>query len=404
MTLHAMPSIVPKRVLNVILLVILITNQSEGKSACCDDVDSYEGLCCENGGHCKTNSTFAKEHADDKHYNPVSPQYCKCPNGFAGDTCNLNCCSSEVGGLCCENGGVCVIVDLDMESTISGELLGNSDPILEKCDCSPGFDGKSCEMTVEYCGDMEHKCYNGGMCVKAKDMGAPMGEYTYLCDCSTAGGDSSPDTYAGLYCENLAQSCHIKQKHHDKAYSYCANGGVCKEMVSKSQKVHKGCDCPEGYEGESCEYELGKNPFGTSSEDGEEEEYTGETIEEVEKNEEDDPVTSTVASAEKDSSSSSSSSSMTKESPVTTDTKSHFTMLSKVVFTLSFCVVGVFAVFRLFSYHNSRQEKIHDEWGVDGAFSSNHRPGISEIEAVGGGNANKGEGYSNGKNEDKEVI
>jgi hypothetical protein len=40
-------------------------------------------------------------------------------------------------------------------------------------------------------------------------------------------------------------------------HAFCVNGGTCKDTIV-GDEVHPGCTCPDGYTGDHCEYEEGK--------------------------------------------------------------------------------------------------------------------------------------------------
>jgi len=44
-------------------------------------------------------------------------------------------------------------------------------------------------------------------------------------------------------------------------HSFCTNNGICIEIIGPDS-AHMGCECPEGYEGSSCQFVKGTKPPG----------------------------------------------------------------------------------------------------------------------------------------------
>ena len=79
------------------------------------------------------------------------------------------------------------------------------------CRCLPGFGGRLCETTVEWCGNnKDHECMNGGECVTTS-VQTPDGDIRsrHYCNCTMA--TNGNDYFAGKFCEH-------------KATSMCSNG------------------------------------------------------------------------------------------------------------------------------------------------------------------------------------
>ena len=60
----------------------------------------------------------------------------------------------------------------------------------------------------------------------------------------------------GRFCEySVTEFCSGDRARH--SHSFCTNGGVCKRLNSHSDTSHGGCCCPDGYEGEFCQFPAG---------------------------------------------------------------------------------------------------------------------------------------------------
>jgi hypothetical protein len=104
--------------------------------------------------------------------------HCQCQEGFSGSRCSKFC------PFDCKNGGYCTVTP-EGEMTGLDELSpgGTYDPADYMCECYGRFTGIFCETPYTRCGDAE-RCYNGGLCLVAKDM-------MHECSCPPGfGGDS----------------------------------------------------------------------------------------------------------------------------------------------------------------------------------------------------------------------
>lgn len=97
-----------------------------------------------------------------------------------------------------------------------------------------------------------HRCENGSLCVEN-----PYDEGNYYCDCDAAFLNSA---FQGLYCEHEATE-YCSYKGAVSRNSFCTNGGKCIAKVGEDE-AHLGCDCPDEYEGDHCQFVKGTKPSG----------------------------------------------------------------------------------------------------------------------------------------------
>nr|CUU99098.1 neurogenic locus notch protein [Hymenolepis microstoma] len=194
----------------------------------CNCLPGWKGTLCEQRmlpcdfSLCQNNGTCSNT--------PDGEYVCECPPGFGGSRCEIDI--NECVGIRCENGGHC----------IDGQ---NS----WYCQCRPGFTGRHCEQHIPVpvsaavtsgfnmytphsipCKDGK-SCLHGGICVRS--------ETTNFCEC--------PFQWHGEFCE--IPVC---------PEDFCANGGVCREIlihprnVTLASQKEPYCECPTGYFGEHC--------------------------------------------------------------------------------------------------------------------------------------------------------
>jgi len=129
---------------------------------------------------------------------------CDCSPGFYGKTC------TEVIDACygnpCVNEATCQVLE-------AGRF---------KCDCPTGFSGQRCEENVNDC-DM-NLCENNATCVDK------VGDYECRCEAG----------YEGKYCQTKIAFCASEG-------DPCENGGSCVDHFT-----HYTCDCPTGFSGTNC--------------------------------------------------------------------------------------------------------------------------------------------------------
>jgi len=111
------------------------------------------------------------------------------------------------------------------------------------CKCPDGFIGYNCETKIEICGQSQHHCLNGGLCVDNDD--------DYICKCPFDG----PMPHAGDHCQYAAtEICEGARE------SFCTNG-KCKDITDNtsedfSTQRHPGCVCDAAFKGEYCEINM----------------------------------------------------------------------------------------------------------------------------------------------------
>uniref|UniRef100_A0A8C8BMZ6 Sushi, nidogen and EGF like domains 1 n=1 Tax=Otus sunia TaxID=257818 RepID=A0A8C8BMZ6_9STRI len=205
------------------------------RGANCETEESpCESRVCQNGGRCQVaNGTAA----------------CLCQPGYAGEDCQteVNECESSP----CLNGGHCVdlvdnytcvclepFVGQRCETDLSScedrscrnrQTCNYIRPGRYICTCSPGYYGNNCQ----YGGPrmpgacLSHPCQNAGSCLET--------EQGYICECQ--------EGYTGQDCrDKLSEGCE------------CRNGGSCLEGNVTI------CQCPPGFFGLLCEFEVTTTP------------------------------------------------------------------------------------------------------------------------------------------------
>lgn len=157
---------------------------------------------------------------------------------------NLSDIQNVVGceDLDCQNGGYCEILT----------LAKHHSTLPQRCICQPGFGGLECEIETSVCYNIyseDRYCQAGAPCL-VKDG-------RDYCDC-TQGYDLS--AFAGLECEFSATEYCTEDGSLSKV-AFCVNGGDCEKYLSdQDEKVHPGCECKRGFEGDHCEYLTGQEP------------------------------------------------------------------------------------------------------------------------------------------------
>lgn len=167
----------------------------------CDDCASVPAIInensnhrCLNGGECNSG------------YSGPSDDICNCPDTTERVDCSVTGVTRCDGGSWCGNNGEC--------------KDGGG------CDCTVGFTtDQRCERSVPPvdCNNPPgHQCQHAGVCT---------GIANKPCECVSPNGGPSCEKKDVTFCEQ-------------GGYTYCENGGSC--------KVGGGCDCDEGFIGNTC--------------------------------------------------------------------------------------------------------------------------------------------------------
>ena len=155
---------------------------------------SCSEVSCQNGGTCQ-DSTLGFT--------------CVCPPGFTGAYCDSELVPDPCSNLTCRtNGGLC-----------GRYRLGTH----QKCDCYPGYEGKSCDEVIDYCARADKACIHG----RCLNDTSP----TCVCEAGSSG-----------------ELCNIRSDY--CIPDPCENGGTC---VNHLESSTYSCICPSGYEGVNCE-------------------------------------------------------------------------------------------------------------------------------------------------------
>ncbi|NXH17708.1 SNED1 protein, partial [Bucco capensis] len=205
------------------------------RGANCETEESpCESKVCQNGGTCQVTNRTA---------------VCLCQLGYTGADCQTEvneCVSSPClnGGHCIDlvNNYTCVCLEPFVGQRCETDLSSCKDQSCRNrqtcnyirpgryiCTCSPGYYGNNCQYggprMPSAC--LSHPCQNAGSCLET--------EHGYLCKCQKG--------YTGQDCQDkLSEGCE------------CRNGGSCLEGNITI------CQCPAGFFGLLCEFEVTTTP------------------------------------------------------------------------------------------------------------------------------------------------
>jgi len=230
--------------------------EHEGTSYCAPGLDQdKKDSFCANGGTCISDP-------QNRH------EGCICPEGWTGDLCDIEGDVEPPCDLDCENGGSCRLGVKGYKDSYDEMNLAVYNTKQEDgmhCSCPSGFTGVRCEVDINHChsngGAEDHFCLNGVLC--APDDPAFDGVMKkYACQCDHA-GDEISQMLVGRFCEYAVTEFCTKDDHARHSHSFCTNGGKCRHHNEHADSEHHGCCCPDGFEGEYCQFPAGTVKEGT---------------------------------------------------------------------------------------------------------------------------------------------
>lgn len=146
---------------------------------------------------------------------------CACPEGWAGNVCNLTanmtCAHSP-----CVNGTCYNLTYVDFASNQRQVSQVGYD--MFQCNCTPGFEGKRCENDTKEC--ESNPCRNGANCTEL--------HLNYSCSCVKG--------YTGRDCETNIDECENNN---------CTNNSTCNDGIDSYN-----CSCQNGFNGTFCELDV----------------------------------------------------------------------------------------------------------------------------------------------------
>ena len=99
-----------------------------------------------------------------------------------------------------------------------------------------------------------HHCLHGSKCVKNAYK-----EGSFYCDCDEVVFEAR---YEGLRCEHRAEIYCTDEGKNLQEQWFCTNGGTCSTHLSNQDNLMWGCECPDDYEGQFCQFVKGTKPVG----------------------------------------------------------------------------------------------------------------------------------------------
>ncbi|XP_061593558.1 sushi, nidogen and EGF-like domain-containing protein 1 isoform X1 [Cololabis saira] len=191
-----------------------------------------------------------------------NPSYtCSCLAGFTGRRCQINV--DECASNPCQNGGACkdqingffcecppgytgIRCETDIDECEDSPCLNNASCVQDTgsftCVCAPGYTGALCETDINEC--ESQPCLNGGECIDQ------VANFTCVC----------PPTFTGMFCETelMIPRLNSSEARNKTEKCLCKNGGVCVDVNGTS------CECPSGYMGPLCQFEVTQTPCSNS--------------------------------------------------------------------------------------------------------------------------------------------
>lgn len=144
----------------------------------------------------------------------------------------------------------------DFDATHHAELF-------EHCVCPDNYFGVQCEHKLEICPGGDHVCLHGSQCIAHGE--SEDNTLHYTCDCDSA--FDALDKYAGKFCQYQSTDIctYNGQPGMGRAnFAFCVNNGLCRGRVYDGEDP-PGCDCPEGFTGDHCEYLVDDQDIGSFS-------------------------------------------------------------------------------------------------------------------------------------------
>jgi len=215
----------------------------------CDCFPSYSGTNCQDQNICEL--IACQNQATCSITNSAWDWQCVCPNGYAGDYCEIDI--NDCAGVICQNGGTCQdgldSYSCTCRSGFNGHYCHNNiddcavnscsvlstercnDQINDyECVCKNGYAGDFCNSEILEC--LSEPCQNGGICQEGGgDSGGEIGDF--VCDCFGA--------FNGTVCEIEIYPCESSPCHAEGTEK-CVNFGLKYD-----------CVCKNNFDGDNCE-------------------------------------------------------------------------------------------------------------------------------------------------------